>query len=272
MKQSKWLLSGLAVAALLAWCQAGRAEDAKQAPNPISVTQASQAPTKVHEVLVPWSVSLEPGPAPCLPVCNEPYNCSTEGRSAPKDNNPNNLQDFIKVLECLERLAKLEKATDDESPENNQVQELIKILNETKSPAVLVATAVALMPLGDKARPAVPAILRNAERLKVLDDGATHGRKAELADTLMDVILNIQAGWTPDNDRTGRWGGPNRYPAPPAVAPAPYYYPATPPYGPGTGYGPQAIPPVCPAPSCVPACPLPPPAGSACPVANPMPR
>jgi hypothetical protein len=272
MMQSKWLLSGLAVAALLACCQSSRADDTKQAPNPMS--QAAQAAQNLYNALTPWNAlesvtwampaqSVQPQSVPCLPSCNE------VPASVPQwpNNNANNLQDFIKVLECFERLAKLEKASDD-SPENTQVQELIKILNETKSPAVLVATAMALAPLGDKAKVAVPAILRNAERLKVLDEVGNNTRKGELADALLDTILNIQSGLSPENDRgpgygpgygpayvpgnTSRWNPGNRM-APP---PPPLQGPVVPPYG----YPPTTAParPACPtAPGCTPICPTP---------------
>src|SRR5437867_11718168 len=83
--------------------------------------------------------------------------------------------------------------------EDAQVQELIKILNETKSPTILVATAVAFVPLGDKAKVAVPAILRNAERLKALEDiNNPNSKQSEMANVLMDAIFAIQAGWAPD--------------------------------------------------------------------------
>src|SRR5207245_1830240 len=108
-----------------------------------------------------------------------------------------------------------------------QVQELITILNETKSASTLVATAIALLPLGDKAKPAVPAILRNAERLKVLEDiGKPATKKGEVAAMLMEIVFAIQSGWTPDDDRPSalnqRWGFQQRYQAaPPQVMPSP---------------------------------------------------
>jgi hypothetical protein len=142
-------------------------------------------------------------------------------------------------------------------PDDAQLQELIKILNETKSPMTLVATTVALVPLGDKAKPAVPAILRNAERLKVLEDLGKASRKGELAAELLDAIFAIQSGWTPDNN------GPNNYrpfsPVPRAYVPAtpvtpyscnpPAYCPAVPPMlGPAVPPPPMAPPATCPAP------------------------
>jgi hypothetical protein len=129
--------------------------------------------------------------------------------------------------------------------QDDQVQELIKIINETKSPYTLVATAVALMPLGEKAKVAVPAILRNAERLKVLEDlGKPNSKKYEVAELLLESIYTIQAGWTPDNDPfygppTPRWAQerlpaprPAMMPPPPpgyGVPPMPFYAPAAPP-------------------------------------------
>src|SRR5260370_27879624 len=79
--------------------------------------------------------------------------------------------------------------------DQDQVQELIKILNETKSPYTRVATTAALAPLGDKAKVAVPAILRNAERLKILESlGNPESKKGGLANMLMEAIYAIQTG------------------------------------------------------------------------------
>jgi hypothetical protein len=144
---------------------------------------------------------------------------------------------------------KVKRSTPSSTVEETQVDELVKLINETKSPNTLVATALALMPLGDKAKPAVPAILRNAERLKMLEDlTSTSSRKSELANMLMEIIYAIQSGWTPDNDRNGgpaRFGGPGRGSSW-NNAVGGYYVPAPPPCSPlcpGTAPGCQPPPP-----------------------------
>lgn len=49
------------------------------------------------------------------------------------------------------------------------VEELMAILKETKSSDTFVVTAVALGRMGSKAKRAVPTIIRNAERLEILE-------------------------------------------------------------------------------------------------------
>ena len=74
------------------------------------------------------------------------------------------------------------------------VQELTAILNETDSAETFVVTAMALEKMGAAARPAVPAIVRNAERLGVLKglfQGDGHGKKAERAEVVMKAIETI---------------------------------------------------------------------------------
>ena len=126
-----------------------------------------------------------------------------------------------------------------------QVQELITIMNETKSPYTLVATTVALIPLGDKAKVAVPVILRNAERLKILENlGNPDSKKGEVATMLLETIYAIQAGWSMENGSPfqSRWQQPRVMVPPP---PPPMYGPAQQPF-----YAPPVCPPAtksCPA-------------------------
>jgi hypothetical protein len=135
---------------------------------------------------------------------------------------------------------------------NDNLQELLKILNETKSPYTLVATAVALVPMGEKAKQAVPTILRNAERLKLLDSlGNPGSRKADIAEMLLEAIVAIQAGWSPDDGPVPPWRWQ------PRTAPVPPEALARPPQPPF--YGPPGCPSgICPAP----AVPLPAPGGA----------
>jgi hypothetical protein len=177
MKASKMTAAGLAVAALLACCQAGEAAQKKK----------DRKDTSADRPLVSGAIGTSVGGNVGALAGG---NMDGQTQPAPVD---------------------AEKA---------QVQELIKILNETKSPTTVLATAVALLPMGDKARLAVPALLRNAERLKMLDDlgNGNNSRKGEMAAMLVEVIYAIQAGWSPDNNNgnpLNRFGGPRSYgPAP----------------------------------------------------------
>jgi hypothetical protein len=121
------------------------------------------------------------------------------------------------------------------SAPNDQVQELIKILNETKSANTLVATTIALVPLGDKAKVAVPVILRNAERLKILESlGNLDSKKGEMASILVESIYAIQAGLSLENGvlqtRSQQPRGPAQMVPPTGYAPtpAPFYAPPAP--------------------------------------------
>jgi len=55
-------------------------------------------------------------------------------------------------------------------PEDDLVGGLVAILDETRSPDTLLVTVKALADLGPRARAAVPAVIRSAERLGVLKD------------------------------------------------------------------------------------------------------
>jgi hypothetical protein len=74
------------------------------------------------------------------------------------------------------------------------VGELIKVMDEAESPGALVVTLVPLASMGKKAQAAIPAIIRNAERLKLLDfKKASKGSKDDYAETILKVIEVIQA-------------------------------------------------------------------------------
>jgi hypothetical protein len=55
-------------------------------------------------------------------------------------------------------------------PDDDLMGGLVAILDETKSPDTLLVTVKALADLGPRARSAVPAVIRSAERLGVLKD------------------------------------------------------------------------------------------------------
>jgi hypothetical protein len=81
------------------------------------------------------------------------------------------------------------------------VQELIAILNETKSPDTFIVTASALGMMGHDARPAVPSIIRNADRLGLLkgiselageeSEEAKPTRQQRIAEGIMDCLDQI---------------------------------------------------------------------------------
>jgi hypothetical protein len=74
------------------------------------------------------------------------------------------------------------------------LQELTAILNETDSADTFLVTTMVLEKMGPDARAAVPALVRNAERLGLLKglfraDG--RGKKAEAAEVVMKAIETI---------------------------------------------------------------------------------
>jgi hypothetical protein len=103
------------------------------------------------------------------------------------------------------------------------VEELIALLDETQSRDTYLATVLVLSRLGGEAKPALPAALRNAERLGLLRGLCKHGRpgKGNTAGTgILDALAAIAqapALMPPYN------------PPPPAYAPPAVYVPATPP-------------------------------------------
>ena len=132
--------------------------------------------------------------------------------------------------------------------EDRIVQELVKILDDTSSPQTLLATTLALMPMGKKAQSAVPAIIRNAERLKVFEPLKNmSSAKAENAALVLEAILVIQMDMPLTKEMLGMPGGPfgQMIQIAPPPPPTPLYPPAVP-YG---AYGPGLVPPSLPAPA-----------------------
>jgi hypothetical protein len=109
------------------------------------------------------------------------------------------------------------------------VGELTAILNETKSAETFLVTTMVLGRLGAEAKSALPAIIRNAERLEVFEDlydaNASAGDRAaaqKVVDAL-EMILDKKVG---AKGRIGQISGPpsmpSAYPVPCApVCPAP---------------------------------------------------
>jgi hypothetical protein len=81
------------------------------------------------------------------------------------------------------------------------VQDLIQIIHETKSVDTFFVTTKLLEEMGGKARVAVPAIIRNAERLELFKDAFLQAekdgdkqKKVELAEMIVDALEKIMNG------------------------------------------------------------------------------
>jgi hypothetical protein len=111
------------------------------------------------------------------------------------------------------------------------VQELMTILKETRSPDTFLVTVTVLGRMGPAAKSAIPAIIRNAERLEMLTDVANpeaEGRKEEVAEALMDSMAHILRKPMTGRVKTARATAAASvvYPipcAPPACIPQPVY-------------------------------------------------
>jgi hypothetical protein len=115
------------------------------------------------------------------------------------------------------------------SAKSNIIEELTAILKETKSPETFLLTTMVLGRMGPDAKSALPAIIRNAERLELLEDlfdtsapeanRDKNGTRAKFVDAI-EMILTVK-------DSANR----PSYPAPAAVyyAPVTSYAPVSPP-------------------------------------------
>jgi hypothetical protein len=73
------------------------------------------------------------------------------------------------------------------------VTDLVAVLAETKSEDVYTATVLTLGHMGTEAAPALPVILKNAERLGILD-GAFTRNKSERAEIVLQALAAIAQG------------------------------------------------------------------------------
>jgi hypothetical protein len=85
------------------------------------------------------------------------------------------------------------------SPDEEIVKSLSAVLEETQSTDTLVVIAKALQEIGPAARPAVPTIIKAAERLKVFDhhlptDTAEDKQTGALCEALAEIITNLIKG------------------------------------------------------------------------------
>jgi hypothetical protein len=83
------------------------------------------------------------------------------------------------------------------STDGKIIDEMIAILNETKSEKTFVVTALALGSMGSDAKRALPQLIRNAERLGLLDDlfgsEASKGDR-EVSQHVAEAIVMLAAG------------------------------------------------------------------------------
>jgi hypothetical protein len=132
------------------------------------------------------------------------------------------------------------------------VRELITILNETKSVDTFIVTCGLLEKMGTEARPAIPAMLRNAERLGLLKKSlltGKEGRRQLSINSLAEMIEHIVApkgDGCAEHDRSRACAEPAQHPPCHGAQPcAPYTCPAAtvPPMpaasGPPDGYSKQ---------------------------------
>jgi hypothetical protein len=93
----------------------------------------------------------------------------------------------------------------DHKPVAGVVDDLVAVLAETKSKDVYTAVVVALAHLGTDARPALPEILKNAERLGVLEGAfASGGCKSVQCEVILDSVAAIAHG--PDHTHHAHHG------------------------------------------------------------------
>ncbi len=81
------------------------------------------------------------------------------------------------------------------------VKELVEILGSTEAPETFAVTVLALQQLGDLAKPAVPTIIRHAERLKIFEGtnsqvnpNAIPSKKQQLANVVALAIQHLLGG------------------------------------------------------------------------------
>ncbi len=96
--------------------------------------------------------------------------------------------------------------TIEHKPAAGVVDDLVAVLAETKSKDVYTAAVVALAHLGTDARPALSDILKNAERLGVLEGAfAAGGCKSIQCEVILDAVAAIAHG--PDASNHGSHHG-----------------------------------------------------------------
>jgi hypothetical protein len=75
------------------------------------------------------------------------------------------------------------------------VAELVAVMGQTRSKDVYTAAVLALGQMGAEARPALPAILKHAERLGVLEGAfCPAGSKSDQGDVILEAVMAIARG------------------------------------------------------------------------------
>jgi hypothetical protein len=131
--------------------------------------------------------------------------------------------------------AKDAKVKDAKAAREKLVQELVTILSETKSVETYFVTVSALGMMGRDARPAVPAIIRHAERLEIFkdisfDDSEKPNRQQRIAEGIMDSLEQILSKQPVAPPQVSYQVTPAMCPPPPGmVLPTPVSFPIMPP-------------------------------------------
>lgn len=123
----------------------------------------------------------------------------------------------------------VKSSTDDEQ----LIDELAMILKETKSPETFLVTAMTLGRLGPKARRTLPIVIRNAERLELLEglfDANAAGENRAVAQDVIEVIEMIVG--KNGSGRVWREKPPSTPPVCYPATPASYYVPSPVPVAP----------------------------------------
>jgi hypothetical protein len=139
------------------------------------------------------------GPADAIPVPVIPPPASTDAPATPADNS--NAQNWAKPSGDGPAAPAVTRKPGKPA---SIVDELVAILNETKSKETFTVTLTVLQKFGKEAKPAVPSILRNADRLGLFAGALAGDSKGKQAsnDVLeaIDSILGKESDQLPSPD------------------------------------------------------------------------
>jgi hypothetical protein len=187
MRRNTWITGGVGLVGVLATGLLVLA----QSPSPVPPVPTG-SPVTVSPVPgpVPQSIPAAGLPSPPPPIVDpRPQHAS---KTAPSES-------VTTTYATPTTVSQPQKSTGD------LVQDLIQIINETNSVDTFFVTTKLLEEMGSKSRAAVPAIIRNAERLQVFKDtmlkregDADHQLKSELGSMIIDALGKIMnAGQSP---------------------------------------------------------------------------
>jgi hypothetical protein len=143
-----------------------------------------------------------------ISVC--PYRCRADGKAAASSHTAE--EGPVTQLAAKQRSLQhtdAEFATKLPKTTAELVQELVLILAETKSEQTFTLTVGILSELGQDAKSAIPSIVRNAERLRLLKDNDSGSSKQMSSDLLMAIQVILGNGSqplmaTPDTPANGK--------------------------------------------------------------------